>query len=141
MKKLLFLSFAALCFTAATVHAQDSSSAAGSKGWQHPPRGGGFRGGNDEKLIKELNLTADQKTQFKAIDDAQKSKFDSLRNAGGSREDQRATFMAIIKESNDKKRAILTPDQQTKFDAYQKEREERMKAMRQHGGDNGGGNQ
>lgn len=133
MKKILFLSFAALTFGIAA-HAQSADTSA--------HRGRGDRGAmmqrNNDRIAKELNLTDDQKTQFDAIDKAQWASMDSLRKSGASRDDMRKTMMANMKDANDKKRAILTPDQQTKFDQLMKEREERMKNFRRGGGNNGG---
>lgn len=133
MKKILFLSFAALTFGIAA-HAQSTDTTA------HRGRQG--RGmmmqRNNERMAKELNLTDDQKAQFDAIDKAQWASMDSLRKSGASRDDMRKTMMDNMKSANDKKRAILTPDQQTKFDQLMKEREERMKNFRRGGGAPGG---
>ncbi|ANI90142.1 hypothetical protein A9P82_13115 [Arachidicoccus ginsenosidimutans] len=131
MKKILFLSFAALSF-AATTHAQSADT--------KTPRGGRM---NREAMIqrqeaaeaKALDLTDDQKTQFAALDKAQFAKMDSIRQSGSG---DRQAFMDIMKETNDKKKALLTPDQQTKWDAYQKERMQRFRRPR---GGNGGGQQ
>lgn len=129
MKKILFLSFAALTFGVAA-HAQDANGSRGNRMEMMKQR--------QEQMAKDLNLTDDQKTQFAAIDKAQWASMDSLRNSGASRDDMRKTMMADMKDANDKKRAILTPDQQTKFDQLMKERADRMKNFRR-GGDNGGG--
>lgn len=130
---MLFLGFAALTFGVAA-HAQSADTTA----HRGRPDRGAMMQRNNERMAKELNLTDDQKTQFAAIDKAQWASMDSLRKSGASRDDIRKSMMANMKDANDKKRAILTPDQQTKFDQLMKEREERMKNFRR-GGDNGGG--
>jgi protein CpxP len=86
-----------------------------------------------EFLTKKLNLTADQVTQVKAIDDDSRKQMRALRedtSTPGS--DKRDKMMDIHKASQDKIRAVLTDDQKTKFDALQTE-------MREHRGNRGGG--
>ncbi len=69
-------------------------------------KGGGGGGGSIEKMAAKLNLTANQKTQLEAI--------------------RTRTDVKI--------RAILTPEQQTKFDAAKAERQQRKAAMQANGG-------
>ncbi len=68
--------------------------------------GGGGRGGNIETMAAKLNLTDSQKTQLAGI--------------------RSRTEVKI--------RAILTPEQQTKFDAAKAARQERRAAMQASGG-------
>jgi len=103
-----------------------------------PGRGGpgGMRGHQVEFLTKQLNLTPDQVTQVKALDadtwKQAKALQDETSTAGA---DKRAKMMDIHKAAQDKIRALLTPDQQTKFDALQAE----MREHRQnHSGGQGG---
>ncbi len=102
---------------------------------QGGPRGRGMRGHQVEFLTQQLNLTPDQVTQVKAID------ADTWKQAQAMRDDtsiagpdKRSKMMEIHKASQDKIRALLTPDQQTKFDALQTQ-------MRQRRENHGGGNQ
>lgn len=97
------------------------------------PRGGGMRGHQVEFLTKKLDLTPDQVTQVKAID------ADTWKQAKALHEDttiadadKRSKMMEIHKASQEKIRALLTADQQTKLDALQSE-------MREHRGNRGGG--
>jgi protein CpxP len=92
-----------------------------------PPHGGGMRGNQVEFLTKKLNLTPDQVTQVKAIDE------DTMKQAKAVQEDtslagpdKRAKMMDIHKTAQGKIRALLTPDQQTKYDALQAEMRERQ---------------
>jgi len=125
MKKVLFLSFAAICF-AVTVNAQNGNG----NGYHHH--------GGDQKLVQTLNLTPDQQAQFRAIDSTQRLKMQAIRNSSDA--NKRDEFMAAMKDGNDQKRAILTPDQQTKWDQLQAERQQRMQEMRQrHQDENGNG--
>src|SRR5437660_12052150 len=88
---------------------------------------GGMRGNQVEFLTKKLNLTPDQVTQVKAIEDDSRKQMMALREdtsiAGA---DKRAKMMDIHKAAQDKVRALLTDDQKTKYDALQAEMRERM---------------
>jgi len=88
---------------------------------------GGMRGNQVEFLTKKLNLTPDQVTQVKAIEDDSRKQMMTLRedtsNAGA---DKRAKMIDIHKAAQDKVRALLTDDQKTKYDALQAEMRERM---------------
>jgi protein CpxP len=92
-----------------------------------------MRGHQVEFLTKKLDLTPDQVTQVKAID------ADTWKQAKALHEDttiadadKRSKMMEIHKASQEKIRALLTADQQTKLDALQSE-------MREHRGNRGGG--
>jgi periplasmic protein CpxP/Spy len=107
-----------------------------------PPQGqdgqrhGGMRGNQVEFLTKKLNLTPDQATQVKAIDTDSWNQMKALReDTATAGQDKRAKMMDIHKASQDKIRALLTPDQQTKFDALQAQMRERRG---NHGGGQGG---
>lgn len=114
------------------VVAQDTAPATAA------PQGGsethGKRGDMTAMLTKRLNLTPDQQTQVKAINDDSRSQMMALRNDTSTPQaDKRAKMMDIRKSSDDKIRAILTPDQQTKFDAMQAKMKDRMKERQQGG--------
>jgi protein CpxP len=121
----------ALCTTALStipMLAQDTPAPAAQQG----PRGGG-RGNQVEMLTKRLDLTPDQVTQVKAIDDDTMKQSQAVR--GDSTLDQdarRAKMMDIRKASQDKIRAVLTDDQKTKYDAM-------LAEMRSRQGGGGGG--
>jgi len=90
------------------------------------PRGGGAR--QLEMLTKRLDLTADQQTQVKAIDEDTGKQMMTLRNDTSlSQDDRRSKMMDIRKSSQDKIRAILTDDQKTKYDALLAEMRDRMR--------------
>jgi Spy/CpxP family protein refolding chaperone len=104
----------------------------GQAGPQHG-RGGGMGEHQLEFLTKKLNLTPDQVTQVKAInDDARKQMMALREDTSIAQADKRAKMMDIQKASQDKIRALLTDDQKTKFDALQAQ-------MRERRGDHGGG--
>jgi protein CpxP len=81
------------------------------------------------KAMKETyKLTDDQVTKITAIYDAQTKSMDSLRNAGG---DMRTQMRPMMQATNDKVKAVLTPEQAA---AYQKEMDERRARMQNGGG-------
>jgi len=108
-----------------------------------PPPGGhgrgmrGMRGGRQvEMLTKRLNLTPDQVTQVKAIDDDQMSQMKALRDdTSTSKEDRHSKMMAIHQASQDKIRNVLTDEQKTKYDAMLAKMQSRRASRR--GGDQG----
>jgi protein CpxP len=117
MKKILLL----CCFLmgiAAASHAQGG----GRKSPEEMAKG----------LQTQLKLTDDQTTKITAIYKDQATKMDSVRTAAnGDRSAMRGARMPIMKATNDKVKAILTPEQATAYDAWMKER---MEKMRQGGG-------
>jgi len=125
----------ALCMSALIAiptMAQDSAPTAPQG--QMGPRGRGMEGRQLEMLTQKLNLTADQQTKVKVIDEDTGKQMMALRNDTSlSQDDKRAKMMDIRKSSQEKIRGILTDDQKTKYDAMQAEMRERMK-QRQEGG-------
>ncbi len=129
------LALGATALIALPAMAQDTTPAPQGQGGPRYGHGepGGMGGHQLEFLTKKLNLTPDQVTQVKAIDEdtwkQAKALHDDTSIAG---QDKRAKMMDIHKASQDKIRGLLTADQQTKFDALQAE-------MREHRGNHGGG--
>jgi len=96
-------------------------------------QGGGQRRSPEERakmMQTQLKLTDDQTAKVTTIYQAQTKQIDSLRNAGGDR----SAFRPIMQATNDKIKAILTPEQAT---AWQKMMDE-QRAQRQQGGGGGG---
>ncbi|MDB5126431.1 Spy/CpxP family protein refolding chaperone [Mucilaginibacter sp.] len=86
------------------------------------------------KAMKEsLKLSDDQVTKITAIYDGQTKSMDSLRTAGG---DIRTQMRPMMQATNDKVKAVLTPEQAA---AYQKQMDE-ARAQRQNGGGGGQSN-
>ncbi|TWR25964.1 periplasmic heavy metal sensor [Mucilaginibacter achroorhodeus] len=81
-----------------------------------------------KQMKEKLNLTDDQTTKITAIYQAQAKSMDSLRNAGG---DMRSQMRPMMQATNDKVKAILTPEQAA---AWQKEMDERRARMQNGGG-------
>lgn len=103
-------------------------------------QGGGMRKSPEDRakdLQTQLKLSDDQTTKVTAIYKEQATKMDSVRTAAnGDRDAMRSAMMPMMKATNDKIKAVLTPEQATAYDAWMKER---MGRMRQGGG--GGGSQ
>ena len=102
--------------------------------------GGGMRMSPEDRakqLQTQLSLNDDQTAKITAIYKAQTVKRDSIRTAAnGDRDAMRQAMMPLMKDTNDKINAILTPDQQTAYKKIQDEARARM----QQGGGGGGGN-
>jgi HlyD family secretion protein len=96
---------------------------AGGAGGRGPGGGGAGGGGLREMrttLVRDLALTPDQQTKLDAILEEARQAFAAARSQGGN--DQAAgggQRRRARSEVRDKIRAILTPDQQKKFDALQ----------------------
>ena len=103
-------------------------------------QGGGMRRSPEDRakdLQTQLKLTDDQTTKIMAIYKAQATKMDSVRTAAnGDRQAMRSAMMPLMKDSNDKIKAILTPEQATAYDKIMQDRMDRMR----NGGGGGGGN-
>jgi Spy/CpxP family protein refolding chaperone len=70
-----------------------------------------------QRLDAVLNLTGDQKAKITDIYTKALTDMQALRSGGGSPEETMAKRQTIQTSTNDQIRALLTPDQQTKFDA------------------------
>ena len=131
-KPLLQVAFMALCTTALSAlpaMAQEPTAPA-AQDQTGPPHGGHDQGQREEHqiafLTKKLNLTPDQVSQVKAIDDDSRQQMMALRNDTATpKADKRAKMMDIHKASQEKIRGVLTDDQKTKYDALQAEMRER----------------
>jgi protein CpxP len=128
------LALGATVLSALPAMAQDPAAAPPPQGQGGPRHGGpgGMRGHQVEFLTKKLSLTPDQVTQVKAIDEDTWKQMKALHeDTSTAGQDKRAKMMDIHKASQEKIRGLLTPDQQTKFDALETQ-------MREHRGNHGG---
>ena len=64
------------------------------------------------KLFKDVNLTSAERSQMKVIHEKYKSQIKAARQSG-----DKATVRSLRTQQLDEMRGVLTPDQQTKFDA------------------------
>lgn len=75
----------------------------------------------DDELTQELQLTADQQKQIRAISQETQSKWRELYAPLEGRRSE------IREQSHDQMRAVLTPDQKPKFDAFMQRLAEQRK--------------
>lgn len=74
------------------------------------------------KMKEELGLSKEQTQKMKEIHEDSRSKVAAIRKDEAlSKEDRKAKSLEIMKERNEKVKAILTPDQQTKYRQMGKE--------------------
>ncbi len=81
--------------------------------------------GRMEHLTKMLDLTAAQQEQVKAVFDGSQGQRKAIIDEPLSRADRRAKLKALMDDTRAKIRAVLTPEQQQKFDAMRQMRHER----------------
>ncbi len=93
-----------------------------------------------EFLTRQLNLTQAQQDKIKPILENQHKQMRALRDDTSlSREQKRAKFMELRKNTIQQIQSNLTPDQVTKFQQMRERREQRMKAWREkHGAGDAG---
>jgi periplasmic protein CpxP/Spy len=127
-RNLLALTLAGLVSMATiSAVAQNSGTDQQSAPSQSAPMGGeghGHRHFDPEKrtemLTKELKLTSDQQPKVLDVLKSEQSQMQSLWSDNSTaQDDRRSKMMDIHKASNDQIRALLTPDQQKKFDTMQ----------------------
>lgn len=71
------------------------------------------------KMMNDLNLTPDQKSQMKEIHESSKQQREAVKNDASLTPDQRRAKMKDLQKSQSAKvNTILTPDQQAKRKAY-----------------------
>ncbi|MGA8940163.1 MAG: Spy/CpxP family protein refolding chaperone [Acidobacteriaceae bacterium] len=105
---------------------------------QGPPMGG-HRGMNPERRLemmqRRLNLSDAQTAQVRTIFSESRAKMDALRSDTSlTREDRRSQMMNLRQGEQAKVRAVLSPEQQAKYDAMmQRMRERRGEAAMQGG--------
>lgn len=129
-----------------TTVAPDASSAgprpAGMAGAGGGGGGGGQRGPTPAQMLdemtKELALTPTQKTGIQTIQEDLAAQRKALPQTM-AREERRAKMTANRAAADVKIKALLSPDQQTKYDAMQAKRRAQMQAMRPQGGGAPGG--
>ncbi len=102
---------------------------------QGPPQGG-QRGMDPERRLqmmqRRLELNDSQTAQIRQIFAESRAQMETLRsNASLAPEDRRAQMMTLHQGEQSRIRAVLTPEQQTKYDAMQAR-------MRERRGDDGG---
>lgn len=134
---LLAFALAATC----SVFAQDQNQSSGQQGGERRMGGPGGRGmmspqARLDRLSKELNLTKDQQDKIKPILEDEQKQMEELRSSSGGERPDMSKMRDIRKSHDEQIRAVLTSDQQTKYDEMQKRMMERGGGRR--GGEGGG---
>ena len=118
----VFMALALALAAAPALRAQDAAAST-DKPEQKRERGPGAM---MERAAKELGLNADQEAKWKAIGQQEKTALEALRDdTSVAKEDKRAKMREINKGFADQRRAVLTPDQATKFDEIRAKMRER----------------
>lgn len=122
--------------------AQDTPPAGPPPGQGRGPGGGGMGGPEQQQrqldmMTRQLNLTPDQVTQIKAIqEDGRKQAMAMRDDTSTTGPDRRAKMMAMRDAEQAKVKAVLTEDQKPKYDAMLARQRERQ--ANGGGGGNGG---
>lgn len=84
---------------------------------------GGGRGPSVEMLTEQLGLTKDQAAKLKPVFEAQRAKFEALRDDQSLSPQERRSRMRSIREEGDAAiSAVLTPEQKKKWDEFRASR-------------------
>jgi Spy/CpxP family protein refolding chaperone len=123
MKKLFLIAIAGFFFVANT-NAQVKRESAHSQKVQSDSTHHFKKG----QMMDDMNLTADQKTQLKALHQDMKQQRDAIKNDATLTPEQKKDKMKDLhKAQSEKMNAILTPDQQAKRKAFMEKRKENQK--------------
>ena len=94
-----------------------------------------------DQLTETCSLTKDQVPKVEAIvkkySDKRMAMFQDAQNGGGDRQAMMDKFTKLQSDQDKEVKALLTEDQAKKYDAYVKEREERMRQFMNGGGGQG----
>ncbi len=88
----------------------------------------------DGQMMKDLNLTAAQKTQWKENQQNLKQQRDALKNDASLTQEQKKEKMKELNQAqHEKMNSILTPDQKAKMQADKKQWKEENKGKKRDG--------
>ncbi|HEY4299568.1 MAG TPA: hypothetical protein VGM73_01760 [Candidatus Didemnitutus sp.] len=92
-----------------------------------PPPPPPEHGHRSERMIKALNLSPDQETKWKAVDQQEKDAMQAVHHDASLTKEQKWAKMGDVRKSFESQhRALLNSDQQTKFDEILAKMRERM---------------
>lgn len=108
-----------------------SNSAQMERGHRGRGMRGGMRGG-EGNFLRSLNLTQDQKDKMRPIMQQQREQMRQVfQDQSLSREQRMQKMQQIRENSTSQIRALLTPDQQQKFDEHEQQMKQRMQQRMQ----------
>lgn len=110
MKKILLFTFGLFLFAAASQAQTADTSATPRHRMEH--RRGGAMMGPGGALAKKLNLTADQQTKLKAINEDFRKQGDAIKNNSALSDDQKKdAYRDLFKKNREARNAIYTDEQ------------------------------
>ena len=116
MKKTIILAAALSVFSTTATFAQTEAPAKPEKKERTE------RKGERPNPMADLNLTEEQGQKMKALNEEGRAKMEAVRNDASLNDDQKkAKMMELRKAQNEKRMAILTPEQKKKWDDKMKE--------------------
>ncbi|OJU27550.1 MAG: hypothetical protein BGN92_12345 [Sphingobacteriales bacterium 41-5] len=116
MKKTIILAAALSVFSITATFAQTEAPAKPEKKERTE------RKGERPNPMADLNLTEEQGQKMKALNEEGRAKMEAVRNDASLNDDQKkAKMMELRKAQNEKRMAILTPEQKKKWDDKMKE--------------------
>ena len=116
MKKTIILAAALSVFSITATFAQTEAPAKPEKKERTE------RKGERPNPMADLNLTEEQGQKMKALNEEGRAKIEAVRNDASLNDDQKkAKMMELRKAQNEKRMAILTPEQKKKWDDKMKE--------------------
>lgn len=127
MKKTILLAAVLSVFTISATYAQSEAPAKKEKTEKTEKKKRDEKAqptrGDNRNPMAELNLTEDQQAKMKVVSDESRAGSEAIRNdASLSDEQKREKMMEWRKTQNEKRNAILTPEQKKKWDEIMKER-------------------
>jgi Spy/CpxP family protein refolding chaperone len=120
MKKTFFLLLAA-ALTVSTAHAQDIPE----RKHDGLSRSEGMKKRGSGEMAK-LNLTEDQKKQFKDLQEQRRKDMEALKTQNLTPEQSKEKMEALRKDYHDKSQALLTTEQKSQLETLRKDRKEDM---------------
>ena len=122
-RKIIAITAAATLSLASLVYLQAKEPGEHGPKPEHGPGPHHEMGNPLEHLSKDLNLTDDQKTKVQPIIDQTKPQMAAIHREAMEK------MHALMESTGAQIRPLLTPEQQTKFDAMKKAHEDMRKAM------------
>jgi len=83
-----------------------------------------------ESFVASLNLTEDQKTEFKSINEKYRVQMEAVRDSGSGKMSKMRKLKSISKDKNKEVKAIFNDDQYDRYLAQQEKMKKKMKAQR-----------
>lgn len=121
MKKTILAAALFSIFSMSATYAQDAPPADKKHKTEHKGEHKNKMKAHDKDMYKDLNLTADQENELKALNEDNRMQMDAIKNDAALTDEQRkAKMMELKKAKKEKMQAILTPEQKAKWEEKRK---------------------